>query len=475
MATTAYMRKARLHARSGLPFTLLIGHEQANAVHGCYDERGCPVDSIRSTDFYCQKHERLLSFSTAPTSARRVATTLVALSLCGAFLLSGQFGSMIPVFVVAVVFGIAALALPLRLYPTARTTAIVVWIIAAVTMVVFDQLAGAARRDLRLVLLALLVVAATAYLVRRASAAVERAAAALVVAPAAIGSAMLASYTVVRGNPFHLLPTVGDGGRDAMLVLAATGWLLALLFAAFVGLVDGLDVSVLPVAPLLRRRRPPTRRAAAHGIIEQIGTAAEYAILFLLYMLAQAGVLATNLLWFVGVVCVRRMVVTLRNAVAVLREAATAGRQAAATTVRVLVTPVIAVTMAAALAVVFADRARDYMSAQDLPALAWVGAAVVLGNVALFAVWSLLVAGPDGQSPRQSLRSFAHTARVTVPYWLLLQAIGGWLVAVPGVFGYGHVHAGWVTYTSTGVLVVSLAVHLLIRRSAADDTATRTA
>jgi hypothetical protein len=466
VTTTGYVRKGAPHQRSTPPFTLRIGHEQPNATRGCYEKEGCPVDNIKSTDLYCHEHERLLAFSTEPTNRRRVVFTLAATAACGAFLLTGQSGNMLPVFAVAVMFGTAALALPLRSYPTAQTTAVVAWILGAITTLVLDQLVGAARRDMRLVLLVLLVVAATGYLIRRAVATVERVAAALVVAPASVGAALLACYAAIRANPLHLLPVVGTGTQDTMLFLAAANWLLALLCAVVTGLIDGLNVSVLPVAPLLQRRSPPTRRAAAHGIVEQIGTAAEYAILFLLYVLAQAGVLATNLLWFIGVVCVRRLVVTLQHAAAVLREAAVKCTHAAAATLRVVVLPVFAVAAAARLAVMFADRTRDYLFADSLVALAWVSAAVVIGNAALFVAWSLLVAGPGGQNLSLSLQSIAHTARITTPYWLLLQAVGGWLVALPGAFGYGRVHVGWATYASTGVLLVSFAIHLLVRRGA---------
>jgi hypothetical protein len=41
-----------------------------------------------------------------------------------------------------------------------------------------------------------------------------------------------------------------------------------------------------------------------------------------------------------------------------------------------------------------------------------------------------------------------------MPGWLLLGG-GGWIVGLPGTFGYGRIHVGWLTGISTVVFVAA--------------------
>jgi hypothetical protein len=309
-----------------------------------------------------------------------------------------------------------------------------------------------------------LVGAATLYLARRILAAAERVAVATTLVPAAFGTALLVLATLLRADPLGLLQPIGSAAATVLLLFAAACWLTALVVAVVVGVVDGMAESVLPVRPLLPRRRPPARRTAAGGIVERIGSVAEFTLQFALYLLAQAGVLATNLLWFVLVVCVRRLVVSARWFARLVRDAAVVARQESLATVRVVLVPLLALLIAAWAAVRFADRIGAYMVTDSLAALGWGVGAAVTANLLLFLTWALLCAGPGGQPLASSAASFAHTLRVTTPYWLLLQAGGGWLIGLPAMFGYGNTRVGWATYASTAVLVGSFAVYVVTRR-----------
>jgi hypothetical protein len=65
---------------------------------------------------------------------------------------------------------------------------------------------------------------------------------------------------------------------------------------------------------------------------------------------------------------------------------------------------------------------------------------------------------------RDSRVSAKSSATITAPYLLLFVAAGGWLLGLPGTFGYGPIRVGFLTLTSTALIVIAL---VLRPRSAA--------
>jgi hypothetical protein len=386
---------------------------------------------------------------------------LAALALCAAFFLTGQLGSPLPAFGVAVVVGALALVLPLRRYTATWPAVLVSWTAVSLVMLFLEGATVVTHQWARFIFASLILVAATWYLIRRASATAKRSAAAAAIAPAAIGAACLIGYTAVSFNPLHLLPELLAWVPTTLLIAAASAWLFALLTVIVVGAVDGASTPMTPVTPLLSRISAPTRKTPSGGLIEQIGTTFENVALYVLYLLAQAGVMAANLAWFTLIVCIRRIHVALQRAWRLTVLAAHATAQAARKTGRVVLIPVLTLPAAGWLAVVFANYVTDYLISGTIQSLGVLGAAAILANVALFVTWASLSYGRLERRWAAASRSTSRTVRITAPYWLLVQAGGGWLVGIPAMLGYGRVHVGWITYTSTIVIAVTFGLHLV--------------
>lgn len=114
--------------------------------------------------------------------------------------------------------------------------------------------------------------------------------------------------------------------------------------------------------------------------------------------------------------------------------------------------PLALLTGAAWLAIVSAEETRHYLTQGAIAALGELSVANAIALLFLTGAW-ISLAGLNRL--RISVRSAADAAPLTSSYALLLVAIGGWVVGLPGTLGYGVIHVGWVTAGSTLALIVS--------------------
>ena len=54
-----------------------------------------------------------------------------------------------------------------------------------------------------------------------------------------------------------------------------------------------------------------------------------------------------------------------------------------------------------------------------------------------------------------AVASGLRTAGIAAPHAFVVLTVGGWVTGLPGTFGFGPVHVGWVTGIATGLLAVA--------------------
>jgi hypothetical protein len=67
---------------------------------------------------------------------------------------------------------------------------------------------------------------------------------------------------------------------------------------------------------------------------------------------------------------------------------------------------------------------------------------------------------------RRYTASLVHSAGIASANGLLLLAVGGWVVGVPGLLGHGPIRVGWLTLAATAVLTAATLWSLLGRTAA---------
>lgn len=76
----------------------------------------------------------------------------------------------------------------------------------------------------------------------------------------------------------------------------------------------------------------------------------------------------------------------------------------------------------------------------------------VVGIAACFVIWERLASVPRADAVRAELRLLSRMA----PDLARFTVAAGWVVGLPGTFGYGPIEIGWVTVVGTAVLAVLL-------------------
>ena len=133
--------------------------------------------------------------------------------------------------------------------------------------------------------------------------------------------------------------------------------------------------------------------------------------------------------------------------------------------------PVTALVVAAAFTIVAAEETRLYLVAGPVGALLRFFVVAVLVVASLTMAWLTLAS----QRLTSSLRSAGRSATITAPYALLLTAVGGWVVGLPGTFGPGRIHVGWVTSISTAILLAAFLWSQFINKTQEDEPETSAA
>jgi hypothetical protein len=125
--------------------------------------------------------------------------------------------------------------------------------------------------------------------------------------------------------------------------------------------------------------------------------------------------------------------------------------------------PVGLLTVAAAMTLISAEETRLYLIDGSLEALLRCGIAATTGLVALTTTWIVLANEPL----RSCILSARRSVIVTAPYALIFIALGGWIVGLPGTLGPGRIRVGWVTIVSTVLLISAFVWSQFINKSAA--------
>ncbi|WP_234543355.1 hypothetical protein [Streptomyces shenzhenensis] len=490
--------RAYVRAPDRRPWYLRLGEEQPIVASGC-PESDCAPGAIEAHDVYCRTHERLLPFSTsAPTRARWLVVNLLRALVCGVFSVSAQTASPAPVTVLAVLTGAAALGLPLRHYTVGRTAAIVLWALACTVSVLTAVTGTHGHRIIGTVSLALVALAwlgwTGAKLTDRADNGRARARRARRPNPgdhsggravgmigsgmAAVPAALLLSLLLARGPSGWLLrlPAV----RGWLLVTAVGGLAGALLAALLVGTLDGwglVDLRTrqarLPARPALLRwttvdRRwhgaPPRSFAGRVQVLvlelrRQLVTAALRCAAFAANVLrltghhaAKAVVRLANFLFRQSVILLRRARMSMFCAGHVLGRAVRVLVTTVPRSLRIVLLPPAVLVLAAALVPVVAGETTTYLTHGGPGRLGL----ALLGALACVLLWTVAWAAFTGEPLARTRDSALRTAGLALPHVVLLTTVGGWVLGLPGTFGHGRIHVGWLTLTLTALVLVFL-------------------
>jgi uncharacterized membrane protein YhaH (DUF805 family) len=122
--------------------------------------------------------------------------------------------------------------------------------------------------------------------------------------------------------------------------------------------------------------------------------------------------------------------------------------------------PVSALAGAGLLVAISADETRRYIATGALSVLLQIIVVQFLALLLATVAWIMLAS----QRRRDSLASAQSSATITVPYLLLFVAAGGWLLGLPGTFGHGPIRVGFLTLTSTALIVVALVLRPWLNR-----------
>ena len=141
----------------------------------------------------------------------------------------------------------------------------------------------------------------------------------------------------------------------------------------------------------------------------------------------------------------------------ILRDAVRVFLSAAWVATRAVVIPTAGLVAGTWGTAAFARTALHYLTAGGWPQILPMLGYALSAAGSLTVVWLALCRLPLARSARSAVRS----ATVAGAWTLILIAIGGWVLGLLGMFGYGPVHIGPITLGSTAVLLSIGAVAIL--------------
>ncbi|MGR3869197.1 hypothetical protein ACUXZZ_11450 [Streptomyces graminifolii] len=503
--------RAYVRAPDRRPWYLRLGTERPVVTSGC-PESDCAPGPIRAHDVYCRSHERLLPFSTsAPTRTRWLVVNLLRALVCGVFTVAAETASTVPVTVLAVLAGAAVFGLPLRHYPVARTTALVLWVLACALTALTAGTGTHGHRIIGTVSLALVALAwlgwtsaeladrtdngrARSRRARRPNPGDHsggRAVGMIASGMAAVPAAILVSLLLEKGPSGWLLRLPAVSGW--LLMAAAGGLAGALLAALLVGTLDGwglVDVRTrqarLPARPAMLRWTPADRRwkgarpRSFAGRVQvlvlelrhQSVTAAMRCAAFAANVLrltghhaARAVVRLANFLFRQAVILLRRARMALRCAAHVLGRAVQVLVATVPYSVRIVLLPPAVLVLAAVLIPMVTRETTTYLTRGGPGRLGL----ALLGTLACVLLCTVAWAAFTGEPFARTRDSALRTAGLALPHLVLLTTVGGWVLGLPGTFGHGRIHVGWLTLTLTALVLVFLVRARPDRKPASDE------
>jgi hypothetical protein len=495
----------RSAARPHRPFWLELGFEAPGSRSDC-PEKDCVNDLDSPTDVFCRAHERFLPYATdEPGRLRWFVVNGLRSAVLGAFALSAELNTAIPLDLLGAVLGFVLLLMPLRHYPVTFDFAASLWGAACVIRLVLLIHGVIVRQVVTTSVAVGLALACTWYLgnlcVRygtadpafvhgappHLAARIEdrswlrrrtpgRAAGAVAAVAASAPGALLV-LAVFTAGPSAWVWHGPHALRGWLLGVALSGALATLFAACVAGFLHGALTVGTAVDPLLEQPDRPRRITAsrpsapargagvfshfAHQMdlaVRRIGTTMANLVRSIAYQFLRAAVRVANWSHRQAVIMARRIGATARCAALILRDAAVTWCAALGHTVRVLVVPIAAVGVAVTLITFGGHELLKYLV---------VGGAANLGggvlDVALLAActcvaWLALCSEPIDRA----LHSAAHNALRTFEHLVVLTGVGGLVVGLPGTLGHGRIHIGMLTLT-LDVLMVSFAAYSYFR------------
>ncbi|MFB9660077.1 hypothetical protein ACFQS3_09940 [Glycomyces mayteni] len=467
------------------PWWLELGTEPSAPVHGCA-QPDCDWDEVEASDVYCRTHEVFLGWGPQrPQPLHYMAIGGLRVAIAAGFFFTALLDSMLPVWGVALLCGLAIAALPLRLFRINLRAAALYWTVTAVAGLelwfgVFFA------RDAMLVWSAFTGLAAwwglTVLLANSGGGG----------GAGAVGEdrgAQLVAVTLTAIPPGLAAAFVRPEWRDAFLVVAVGGLTGGLLVAAIIGVLRGgrhLERARPPQIPHLKRplgmrwrlqfhRSRPGRPAGpidriARGVLaffqvvlagSAVGGSHTVSALRLLgYGLAVAAVALLNWLVWISVEASRRVLGSIVAAAVVMW----AGMRILWATIRratrVLLLPVVFASSAAMTITWWAEAVRRYFADGDLVNLAWIGGGVAAAAITLTFAWITL----SGQPLAISLRSAQHSATIASTKGLLILALFAVALGAPGtLFNTGPIRWGWLTAGVLVLLTIATLIHFAAR------------
>jgi hypothetical protein len=458
-----------------------FGERPEEAV-GCKIEEGCDAARIRPTDLYCE-HDRFLPFSRMSGAGKILVVALVAFLVYGSVELTAQLDSAVPVNLGYILVGLGAIALPLRNF---RRTC---WVTAALWLAISGLALAFPLTDAHFHAVAaaflLVVMTGTTLLSMFHAAPLDEDAAGIASGLAArqlLGA--MGSLAIGFASPLADWVWQAQGsaiGRVAFFAAAvlAAGTLVTAIVGGFVESAKRSDDRPVPKigspekpAMLPRKAKATTARrgrssmgqigdilvqavdrlwAMLHNAKEVIRTVSIYVLRTVAYVIWKLVISLVN--WVVKV-----LVLTWRYVAAGVKKTVLLGRRAVVDAVVALVwaaifvlVPVSALAGTGLLVASSADETRRYIATGALSVLLQIIVVQFLALLLATVAWIMLAS----QRRRDSLASAQSSATITAPY-LLFVAAGGWLLGLPGTFGHGPIRVGFLTLTSTALIVVAL-------------------
>lgn len=465
---------------------LRLGTERHGPTHGCV-QPDCDRVQIAATDVYCRTHETFLGWGPRkPHLPHYLAIGALRFVIAAGFFFTALLDSMLPVWGIAVVSGLAIAVLPLRLFGLGRRAAALYWLVAAAlglelwfgtftTQV--DLLTWSAYAGLAAWWAFSALVANSGGGGRAGPAGTDR-------------GAQLVAVTMTVILPALAASSLREEWRDATLILAVGGVTGALLVAAIIGVLRGgrhLDPVRPPQIPYLAKplglrwrvqfnRSRPGRPAGpidrlARGVLAFIhvvlagsalgGARLISALRLLAYGLVVVSSALANWVIRISVDASRRILGSIIAASLVCWAGLRVAWAATVRTVRVLVLPLAFAACAAVTIAWWAEAVRRYFAEGGLLTLAWIGGGVVAAAIALTLIWIAL----SGRPLAVSMRSAAHSANIASTKGLLILALFAVALGAPGtLFGTGPITWGWLTGGVWVLLVTATIIHLAAHR-----------
>ncbi|HET8659239.1 MAG TPA: hypothetical protein VFM55_09605 [Micromonosporaceae bacterium] len=423
-----------------------------------------------------------------------IVINICRIGVCAAFLVAAYWGAAFPILLVGSAVGAAVVGLPLRHFTLTARFAVVTWLVASLLMFalvatsVGTQQVAALYVSLAILLLAalhlgLLCMAGGPGQVRSSATTATRSRSSripgVVAAAGAATPAAIIAYGITSAAQ-AAWPMRLDGQQRILVLVMLSGVTTSLFVAAVYGLLHGGHRVNRVVGRLVRQPSPPRRLSWAFrrrstkprrrdGVLDVIG----YAFGMFVYRIVQGLVAALRtaaqfvrkMLYFTAWTIVatvnwahrwmvrarRRLFAALVEALTVLRSAAVVGTRSSCHTGRVVLLPLAILATAALLTAAWAEQSLVYLEKGSLLALAESAAAGSLAVGLLTAVWMLL-----SDLPRQATSpSAGRTLTISGANGLILVAVGGWALGLPGTLGYGVIRVGWVTSVATTILIVT--------------------